>query len=82
MTTHSSSPRFSGQSDNLAIGGRTVPYQSGVLPKDFLKRVERLKKDSGLTWNGFAQALGIDRRQVNRWRRGTEPCGGTKVLLL
>ena len=57
MTTHSSSPRFSGQSDNLAIGGRPVPYQSGVLPKDFLKRVDRLKKDSGLTWNGFAQAL-------------------------
>ncbi len=81
MTTHSSSPRFSGQSDHLAIGGRPVPYQSGVLPKDFLKRVDRLKKASGLTWNGFAQALGVDRRQVNRWRRGTEPCGGAMLSL-
>ena len=82
MTTHSSSPRFSGQSDHLAIGGRPVPYQSGVLPKDFLKRADRLKKDSGLTWNGFAQALGVDRRQVNRWRRGTEPCGGAMLSIV
>ena len=38
MTTPSSSPRFSGQSDQITIGGRPVPLQSGVLPDDFVQR--------------------------------------------
>ena len=78
MTTPSSSPRFSGQSDQITIGGRPVPFQSGVLPEDFAQRISRLKSASGLTWNGFALALGVDRRQVNRWREGTEPAGVPK----
>ena len=82
MTTPSSSPRFSGQSDQITIGGRPVPLQSGVLPDDFVQRLDALKKASGLTWNGFAQALGVDRRQVNRWREGTEPCGGAMLSLV
>ena len=81
MTTPSSSPRFSGQSDQITIGGRPVPFQSGVLPEDFAQRISRLKSASGLTWNGFALALGVDRRQVNRWREGTEPCGGAMLSL-
>ena len=31
---------------------------------------------SGLTWNGLADALGVDIKQLLRWRDGTEPCGG------
>ena len=81
MTTPSSSPRFSGQADQITIDGRPVPLQSGVLHDDFVQRLDALKKASGLTWNGFAQALGVDRRQVNRWREGTEPCGGARRLL-
>ena len=53
-----------------------MPYGSGVLPDDFVQRLVRLKTASGLTWNGFAEALGVDTKQVLRWRRGTEPCGG------
>ena len=56
--------------------GRPVPYQTGVLPKDFVQRLNRLKKACGLTWNGFARALGVDKKQMLRWRQGTEPCGG------
>ena len=73
MKTHNAPKRSPG---DLVIHGRPVPYQTGVLPKDFVQRLNRLKKASGLTWNGFARALGVDKKQMRRWRQGTEPCGG------
>ena len=36
----------------------------------------------GLTWNAFARALGVDKKQMRRWRRGTEPCGGAMLSLI
>ena len=76
MSTRSSPPRLPGNSDELTIGGRVVPYETGELPEDFVQRLHLLKKRTGLTWNGFADLLGVDRKQMLRWRRGTEPCGG------
>ena len=76
MKTHNAPKRSPGDPGELAIHGRPVPYQTGVLPKDFVQRLNRLKKASGLTWNGFARALGVDKKQMRRWRQGTEPCGG------
>ena len=76
MSTRSSPPRLPGDSDDLTIGGRVVPYETGELPEDFVQRLHLLKKRTGLTWNGFADLLGVDRKQRLRWRRGTEPCGG------
>ena len=76
MSTRSSPPRLPGDSDELTIGGRVVPYETGELPEDFVQRLHLLKKRIGLTWNGFADLLGVDRKQMLRWRRGTEPCGG------
>ena len=49
--------------EDLAIHGRPAPYQTGVLPKDFVQRLNRLKKAGGLTWNGLARALGVDKKQ-------------------
>ena len=40
----------------IVIAGRIAPYLSGVLPRDFPKRLERLREASGLTWNAFADA--------------------------
>ena len=71
-----------GEEAGLAIDGRPVPYLSGVLPKDFARRLNRLKKASGLSWNDFADALGVDKKQVHRWRNGTEPCGGAHHSLV
>ena len=51
------------------------PYSS-LLPVDFPKRLERLKEASGLTWSGLAGAIGVDYKQMYRWRRGVEPSGG------
>lgn len=68
--------------DGLTIRGLAIPYLSGVLPDDFGRRIDRLKKASGLTWTGFALAVGADRRQVLRWRKGAEPCGGAMLALV
>ena len=68
--------------DGLTIHGSPIPYLSGVLPDDFGQRIDRLKEISGLTWSGFAQAVGVDRRQVLRWRQGAEPCGGAMLALV
>ncbi len=54
----------------------TEPMESGVLPDDFGRRLERLKEASGLSWRGLARALGADPKQLGRWRKGVEPCGG------
>ena len=47
-----------------------------LLPKDFPQRLVRLKEASGLTWAGMARAIGVDPKQLLRWRKGAEPCGG------
>ena len=81
MTNRNVEPRFQVYS-GITIDGRPLPYQSGVLPEDFALRIERLKEASGLTWNGFALAIGVDRQQVRRWRKeGVEPSGGPMLSL-
>lgn len=75
-------PRLSGYGGGPVIAGRPVPLGSGALPPDFSARLDRLKRASGLTWDAFAEALGADVKQVLRWRRGTEPCGGAHHALV
>ena len=45
------------------------------LPEDFPKRLGLLKEAAGLSWEGMAACLGVDPRQLQRWRQGTAPCG-------
>ena len=66
----------------LTVHGRRVPYGTGVLPDDFVRRLHLLKEATGLSWNGFADALGVDSKQVLRWRHGTEPCGGAMLSVI
>ena len=79
--TNSSSHVHYDHEDGITIHGRPVPYLSSILPDDFGQRIEMLKDATGLTWTGFAQVIGADRRQVLRWREGTEPCGGAMRAL-
>ena len=51
------------------------PYGS-LLPVDFPNRLERLKEASGLSWSGLAAAIGVDYKQMYRWRKGVEPSEG------
>ena len=53
----------------INVAGHIAPYLSGVLSEDFPERLERLREASGLTWNAFADAIGIDKKRVHRWRR-------------
>ena len=74
MTNTNVSSRLDGHHTTGEEG--TQPMQSGVLPEDFGQRLERLKEASGLSWRGMAKAFGVDPKQLLRWRKGVEPCGG------
>ena len=69
--------------DWINIDGRAMPLENAVLPEDFGKRIVRLKKASKFTWNGMAQAIGIDPKSLLRWaHQGVEPSGGAMLSLL
>ena len=75
--------RREGGGPPVIVAGRPFFYASGVLPDDFVERLERLKQATGLTWTGFADALGVDRKQALRWKEdGTEPCGGAMLSVV
>ena len=52
------------------------------LPGDFGERLTVLKRRAGLTWEEMAEALGVDDRQLLRWRRGSCPSGGSMLSLM
>ena len=77
MTTNpNNSSRFGGSVGLTTDDVERLPYDS-LLPGDFTDRLERLREASGLTWSGFAKAIGIDYKQMYRWHNeGVEPSGG------
>ncbi len=81
MTTPNREPRSGGSPFWITVNGRVLPLGTGVLPPDFPQRLVRLKEASGLTWTTFARAIGVDPKQVRRWRNGAEPCGGAMLSL-
>ncbi len=76
MNNRNGASAFDGRARPNTREDGTRPLPSGVLPKDFAQRLERLKEASGLSWRGLARALGVDPKQLARWRKGVEPCGG------
>ena len=53
-----------------------------LLPPDFPQRLDALKEMSGLSWERMASAIGVDSRQLHRWRRGTHPTGEAMLSLV
>ncbi len=51
------------------------------LPANFAERLTVIKERSGLTWEAMAEAVGVDSRQLLRWRRGSTPSGGAMLSL-
>ncbi len=47
-----------------------------LLPKDFGERLEQLRELAGLSWEEFAERIGIDYGRVVEWRKGSVPTGG------
>ena len=53
-----------------------------LLPPDFPERLDALKEMSGLSWERMAAAIGVDSRQLHRWRNGTYPSGEAMLSLV
>ena len=75
MTQTRDSSRFDGSLELTTDREERLPFE-GLLPDDFPERLERLKEASQLSWSAFARALGVDYKQMLRWRKGVEPSGG------
>ena len=55
----------------------------GLMPVDFSQRLDAFKEATGLSWDALAGCLGVDPRQLQRWRKGTKPSGdGLCALIL
>ena len=65
-----------------ASSALTFPPGVALVPEDFVARLERLRALTGLSWEGLAVALGVDSRQILRWRRGGAPNGGAMLSLV
>ena len=75
MTQPNGKPRIDGSPKYRTYAEYRLPH-GYRLPDDFPERLERLRKLAGLTWTGFAAAIGVDYRQMYRWRKhGVEPSG-------
>ena len=53
-----------------------------LMPEDFTDRLTLLKEATGLSWEGLAACIGVDGRQMLKWRQGSEPCGGAMLSLV
>ena len=72
--------RSSGTEQTTALA---IPPGVALLPEDFREKLKIIKGLTGLSWEGMASALGVDSRQLWRWRkRGGEPNGGAVLALV
>ncbi len=53
-----------------------------LLPEDFAARLVAIKELTGLPWERMAVCLGVDPRQLWRWRQGASPGGGAMLSLV
>ena len=69
--------------DRGPSGHRLFPPGVALMPEDFPRQLAALKELTGLTWEGMADALGVDPRQLFRWRKQDgEPNGGAMLSLV
>ena len=64
------------------IAKTELPPGVALLPEDFAQRLEALKERTGLPWERMAVCMGVDPRQLWRWRRGASPGGGAMLSLV
>ena len=55
---------------------RIEDLRPSPFPEDYGERLERLMKLAGLSWEEFAERLGVQVDRVTEWRKGTIPTGG------
>ena len=60
-----------------------IPPGVALMPDDFSDRLTALKEMTGLSWEGMAVGMGVDPRQLLRWREhGGAPNGGAMLALV
>ncbi len=60
-----------------------IPPGVARLPEDFRERLESIRRLTGLSREGMVVAMGVDSRQLWRWRRhGVQPNGGDMLALV
>ena len=52
---------------------RTEGSYPELFPKDYPERLERLVELIGLTWEEFAERLGVENERVTAWRQRPGP---------
>ena len=60
----------------MGHGKRIEDFRPAPWPEDLPQRLERLTELTGLSWEEFAERLGIKDDRVTEWRTGTIPTGG------
>ena len=60
----------------MDAGKRTEDSHPELFPTDFGERLERLSELVGLSWEEFAERLGVEDGRVTEWRKGSIPSGG------
>ncbi len=58
------------------------PPGVALLPEDFAARLVAVKERTGLPWERMAVCMGVDPRQLWRWRQGASPGGGAMLSLV
>ena len=66
----------------MGHGKRIGDFRPAPWPEDFPQRLERLSQLAGLSWEEFAERLGIEDDRVTEWRNGTIPTGGEVWLIM
>ena len=58
------------------------PPGVALMPEDFPRRLAALRERTGLPWERMAVCMGVDPRQLWRWRQGASPGGGAMLSLV
>ena len=58
------------------------PPGVALMPEDFAERLQAVRERTGLPWERMAVCMGVDPRQLWRWRQGASPGGGAMLSLV
>ena len=68
--------------NTLLLEARNLRANKARPAENFSEGLVRLKRRTSLTWDEMTWALGVDTRQLLRWRRGAMPSGAAMLALV
>ena len=66
----------------IVVPETDFPPGVALMPEDFAERLAAVKERTGLPWERMAVSMGVDPRQLWRWRHGASPGGGAMLALV